>query len=154
MTRTARQTSTRLGHTKGEPLDYMWGHNGRIHAYGHRVEDRGFETPCYIWTGRVDRLGYGRLRTDTVAHRHSYEAVNGPIPPGMHIDHLCKQPSCVRPEHLAAVTPAEHKRRHSKITQALADEIRAADGSQYAIARRYGVSQGLVWKIKHRLAWA
>ncbi|MGI5247775.1 HNH endonuclease signature motif containing protein [Dactylosporangium sp. CA-139066] len=41
-------------------------------------------------------------------HRASYQAFVGPIPPGLHIDHLCRQRSCGNPEHLEAVTPREN----------------------------------------------
>jgi hypothetical protein len=38
------------------------------------------------------------------AHRASYEMFVGPIPDGLEIDHLCFTLSCVKPEHLEAVT--------------------------------------------------
>ena len=44
-------------------------------------------------------------------HRLSYEAFKGPIPEGMHIDHLCRVRNCYNPEHLEAVTQAENNRR-------------------------------------------
>ena len=45
------------------------------------------------------------------AHRYSYESVNGPIPEGLHIDHLCRNRACVKPSHLEAVDPVENNRR-------------------------------------------
>ena len=45
------------------------------------------------------------------AHRVAYEAVNGPIPVGMQVDHrTCNRPSCVNPAHLQAVTASENTR--------------------------------------------
>ena len=38
-------------------------------------------------------------------HRYVWERDRGPIPKGMHIDHLCRKPSCVNVEHLEVVTP-------------------------------------------------
>jgi len=35
----------------------------------------------------------------------------GPIPDGLHLDHLCANPPCVRPDHLEPVTQAENNRR-------------------------------------------
>lgn len=37
--------------------------------------------------------------------------INGPLPPGLELDHLCRNKSCVRPDHLEAVTHRENMRR-------------------------------------------
>lgn len=63
---------------------------------------------CWHWTGTLDREGYGRLGKRAKAHRFAYENVNGPIPPGLVIDHICHNRSCVRPEHLRAVTTKQN----------------------------------------------
>ena len=65
---------------------------------------------CWEWTGRKDRDGYG-LYGNRRAHRVVYEALVGPIPEGMTLDHLCFNRSCVKPEHLEPVTQAENYRR-------------------------------------------
>lgn len=69
---------------------------------------------CWIYEGHADRNGYGLFRlgkTHVIAHRFSYELINGPIEDGLEIDHLCKNRSCVRPDHLEAVTHLENMRR-------------------------------------------
>ena len=66
---------------------------------------------CWLWTSWVDRHGYGRLKKDgrmKLAHRASYEMTKGEIPAGLEIDHLCRNPSCVNPDHLEAVTRHEN----------------------------------------------
>ena len=63
---------------------------------------------CWLWTGaRNQRWPYGRFWSRNrmhQAHRVSYEAVIGVIPPGLEIDHLCRNHLCVNPLHLEAVT--------------------------------------------------
>lgn len=70
------------------------------------------ETGCWLWTGNQDKDGYG-LAHGKRAHRVSYEAFVGPIPGRMHVDHVCRRRSCVRPDpkHLEPVTLAENDRR-------------------------------------------
>ena len=62
---------------------------------------------CLEWTGAKQSGGYGHMRVDgrnLRAHRISYELNVGPIGPGLVVDHLCRNPACVRPDHLEAVT--------------------------------------------------
>lgn len=74
---------------------------------------------CWEWIGAKEWDGYGivgvRLADDRMvtqrAHRVLYELFVGPIPAGKHLDHLCRNRSCVRPSHLEPVTVAENNRR-------------------------------------------
>lgn len=69
---------------------------------------------CWIWKAAQYPWGYGMINTgdrNMRAHRLSYEMVNGPIPKGLELDHLCRVPSCVRPDHLEAVSHKENMRR-------------------------------------------
>lgn len=67
---------------------------------------------CWLWTGTRSQAGYGRVSLDnartTGAHRISYELVVGPIPAGLVLDHLCRNPPCVNPAHLEPVTTREN----------------------------------------------
>lgn len=69
-----------------------------------------FLGPCWVWNDRP--LEYGELRLSKslspAAHRFSYELNVGPIPEGLQIDHLCRVPGCVRPDHLEAVPQKEN----------------------------------------------
>lgn len=69
---------------------------------------------CWNWTAARFPTGYGAFRApDRVlyAHRVAYELLIGPIPGGLHIDHLCRNRRCVNPAHLEPVAPAENVRR-------------------------------------------
>lgn len=61
---------------------------------------------CWLWNAAISTTGYGKFGVwpKTVsAHRFAYEAFVGPIPTGLHIDHLCRNRQCVNPQHLEAV---------------------------------------------------
>ena len=68
---------------------------------------------CWLWMGNK-RADYGRFRVHgkmRSAHRVAYEDVIRPIPDGLVIDHLCRNPSCVNPFHLEPVTQQVNNRR-------------------------------------------
>lgn len=65
---------------------------------------------CWIWKG-YKKDGYGHAQYDGKlhqAHRLIYESLKGPIPEGLNLDHLCRNPSCVNPDHLEPVTQQEN----------------------------------------------
>jgi hypothetical protein len=62
---------------------------------------------CWLWTACKSERGYGRIGVGGKAlraHRVAYEIFVGPIPDGLCLDHLCRNTSCVNPEHLEPVT--------------------------------------------------
>jgi len=74
-------------------------------------------TGCWLWTASTNKNGYGQFRfgsqvdgtrTMVLAHRWAYEHLVGPIPEGLQLDHLCRAPWCVNPEHLEPVTSREN----------------------------------------------
>lgn len=65
-------------------------------------------TGCWLFLGGARGVGYGgawSAGSMRQAHRLMYEALRGPIPLGMHLDHLCRTRCCVNPAHLEPVTP-------------------------------------------------
>lgn len=71
--------------------------------------------PCWLWTATRSDTGYGWFSLGRGkgigAHRYAYELLVGPIPLGLHLDHLCRIRPCIRPSHTEPVTPAENLRR-------------------------------------------
>lgn len=68
---------------------------------------------CWLWKASRNGGGYGmacpRGRGQMyAAHRVIYELLVGPIPPGLEIDHVCRQRGCVNPSHLRPCTPREN----------------------------------------------
>src|SRR6516162_8657197 len=88
--------------------------------------DKESETPCWLWTGKPLKNGYGfigiggRGGGNLYIHRFAYEFFIGPIPDGYDIGHTChdeaawlglcaggwtcKHRLCVNPSHLKAQT--------------------------------------------------
>lgn len=70
---------------------------------------------CWEWAVFRRRDGYGffwyRHGDGELAHRAAYRFIHGSIPVGMQIDHLCRNRSCVNPDHLEPVTQQENVRR-------------------------------------------
>lgn len=74
----------------------------------------GADNECWVWTAGLNENGYGNLAfrgQHYLAHRWAYEWWVGPIPPGMSLDHLCRNRRCCNPAHLEPVTPQENMRR-------------------------------------------
>jgi hypothetical protein len=72
------------------------------------VED---EAGCLCWTGRKTKNGYGRVKVGAsfpTVHRIMYEALRGPVPEGLVLDHLCRNRICANVDHLEPVTNREN----------------------------------------------
>lgn len=167
-TKPAVQTRTKDGVKKGEPQRFVYNHHIRRPEHKAKMlavtvkrvrwiaEDRGFSSPCWIWQLAKDQWGYGRVGGG-LAHRLMYEERNGPIPDGLEIDHLCRQPSCVNPDHLEPVLHLENVRRGArpKLTVEDVERIKRLLPTKQLteIAREFGVSKSTIWGIAHKKVW-
>lgn len=92
-----------------------------VHARSRADEQRFFShvektITCWLWFGAKTRGGYGSCGrpgtgTTMLAHRRAWEMVNGPVPKGMCLDHICRNRNCVRVEHLDLTTIRENTLR-------------------------------------------
>lgn len=75
---------------------------------------------CWLWEGPTNPEGYGRFYLNhklVGPHRYSYELHNGKIPKATpYLDHLCRNPLCVNPDHLEPVTNRENGVRGVHVT--------------------------------------
>lgn len=100
---------------------FVQGHNFRVttspeERFWTKVIERG-PMDCWEWQAGKIR-GYGQFSPtrpavpdgqprpsgSVAAHRFAYELLVEPIPEGLTLDHLCRNPACVNPGHLEPVT--------------------------------------------------
>lgn len=69
---------------------------------------------CWEWVGAHTSRGYGNFWSGSryvAAHIFAYSLLVGSVPRGLDLDHLCRNRSCVNPEHLEPVTRRENTLR-------------------------------------------
>ena len=131
-------------------------------------------TGCWLWLGYCDKDGYGHFSVDRSvapvgAHRVSYEFYRGPVPRHLLVLHKCDVPACVNPDHLFVGTQKKNiadmyrkgrgPRRKGEMNPRarLSDEdiraIRLSAENQNALARRFGVTQSNISRIKSMKNW-
>lgn len=129
-------------------------------------------TGCWLWTGLLNRKGYGVLGQardgkNEAAHRVSHRLFVGPTPPGLFVCHRCDVRHCVNPAHLFLGSHKDNMRDmvekgrvfrgpwrsggahwRAHLSDADVMEIRVAfaanESTQAGLARRFGVSASTV----------
>lgn len=119
--------SVELGARTGErkpsaPIDVrFWAkvdkHGGTEYLADPLVSANKVTGECWAWLGGKTTLGYGSIwdnsrKKPQMAHRVSLELASGaPVDPTKVIDHLCRNASCVNPQHLEVVTVSINTKR-------------------------------------------
>lgn len=90
-----------------DPIAHFW-------SYVQKTET------CWLWTGGLDKYGYGQVRWEGKterAHRIAYRLVNGPIGrKELHHRETCPK-RCVNPDHVEPTTRTNHPDRLSTINR-------------------------------------
>jgi hypothetical protein len=158
-------TSKRRGIVKGQPCRFIRGH-ANSNKYKPAVNKNHYEveelTGCWIWKLSTSPEGYGQYWRDgrqRCAHIVYYEALRGPVQEGKELDHLCRTPSCVNPDHLEPVTTKVNIRRGNvaKLDDDSVRQIRKliCDGLSYKrIGEMLRVSPATVCNVKTGKHWA
>lgn len=99
---------------------------------------------CWIWTASPTQC-YGQFYVNgrqVKAHRWAYELLVGPIPDGLSLDHLCRTPKCVRPDHLEPVSHKTNVLRGAAPTALNAIKTHCPQGHPYDEANTYIDARG------------
>ncbi len=162
----AAQSWPRLGVRKGEPMRHIKNHfpyttgPDYLEEFATKVSD--ITTPCWIWQHAQQKHGYGARHSkdgsSRLAHRMMYERHRGPIAKNLDLDHLCRVPSCVNPDHLEPVPHRVNSERgcNSKLDHDKADDIRRRrnSGEHWKnIAVEYGVGYSCIRSVCNFDTW-
>lgn len=144
----------------------------RFNKYYEAVTESG----CWLWTGGLDKDGYGVFWKDLTtarAHRSSYELLKGTIPDGLQVLHSCDIPSCVNPDHLFLGTHNDNmkdkssKNRQTKLCGSQVYNAKLTENDvviikqlltkstlrQSDIAGIFNICEGSISQINRGIAW-
>ena len=152
-------------------IPFIMDQKKRIESLQKRFHSRYEIMPngCWNWLGKKMPNGYGRINLGSkyqYAHRISWFLKHGEFPKQFAC-HKCDNRSCVNPDHLFEgnakdnTTDAIRKNRLAtgekhgltRITIDQAREIKSSSENQHKMAKRFGISQGQVSRIRRGLDW-
>jgi hypothetical protein len=100
---------------------------------------------CWLFLGALSTGGYGTISLEgkqVRAHRAVYRLLRSEIPAGLVLDHLCRLPACVNPDHLEVVTHKENTLRGMSPHAVNARKTHCPRGHEYDIANTRISQQG------------
>lgn len=133
---------------------------------------------CWLWSGYVDDIGYGRAGhpTENKAHRIIWTILYGAIPSGKKILHKCDVRCCINPDHLFIGTQADNvadmmkkgrnkcvpqcgeKNPMSRLTNDVVLKMRklreSTNEPYHKIASKFGVSTMTAYRAITKKAWS
>lgn len=150
----AAQNRPSRGWIKGEPKRFLPRHNKRKFSSEYTVVDAGYETPCWLSNRTKQPSGHAQIRFGGKTrwlHRVAYKREHGPIPPGMHVHHLCEQPACQRVSHMTLRTLKDHGIEHGQLSdekrEALVEAGKDRSRTYKDIATEFNVTEHCVSRI-------
>lgn len=82
-----------------------------IERFAARIQPGGADMNCWVWTDRVGKNGYARFfdkGAEHNGHKWAWRTLVGESNSQQQLDHICRNPPCVRPSHLQPVTSSTH----------------------------------------------
>jgi hypothetical protein len=116
---------------------------GKMRSLHERIAEKirvNPETGCHEWGGSTTWGGYGMIGDSgrvVLAHRAAWQLVNGKIQHGLTLDHLCRNRSCVNPDHLEAVTQQTNVLRGDGIAAKNAQKTHCKHGHEFTAENTY-----------------
>lgn len=108
--------------------------------------------PCWLWTGSLDRKGYGQFdvldgegHKNHRAHRWGYQRLVRTLADDETLDHLCRVHACVRPTHLDPVPHAVNVER-GEAGRHNAEKTHCPAGHEFTEANTYLVEPERDWR--------
>jgi hypothetical protein len=159
----ARQSDSRYGWVKGQPVRFRPGHyqRGRHARPEFVVNDAG----CWVWQRTIVRERPMRVvhgEKSRPAQLHYYEQEHGPLPVETTIEPACGEPLCVAPAHMQKRRKASYvaectndwpQPNHGKIWTGAEMEYASRDDLSIAeMARTLGRSWQAVSTLRFRIS--
>lgn len=140
-----------------------------VHRFWSNVDLVNYDT-CSEWIRYCLPFGHGQVgfRGRTfLAHRVAYTLSIGSIPPNKHVRHLCDNPRCCNPCHLALGTDLDNSddkckqgrqargsgNGRSKLSEYQVLYIYESSKTQKDLAAQFGIRQSMVSRIKNGIYW-